>query len=283
MSRVRRERLLELAGIVTPRERQVVELVDRLRLVSHAQLAALLRDPTSPASPASQARNARGLLAGLTDQGVLARLQRRVGGVRAGSSGHIYYPGPVGQRLVAYWQGDGLTRGRVRPDPGTRYIRHRLGVTQLYVDVQLAVCAGRLDVLTFDVEPDCWRTSLDGLGGRTVLKPDAYLRVGLGAYEDRYFIEVDLGTESRPVLRRKLRAYLDYFNSGVEQTAEGIFPRVLLLTNSDARAESIVELCGRLPAESWHLFAVGRLERFIGLVTGQIEHAARRPVGGGAQ
>lgn len=260
MKRLDTAGLLALGEGLTKRERRLLSDVHKLGLMSHVQLAALLNvDSASEASAASSARAVRRTLKRLTDLGLLARLQRRVGGLRAGSAGFVYYLGPAGQRLIAYWDGRGLVRGRYRPEPGGRYVRHRLAGSQLYVDVRLAAQRSELDLLDFQAEPDCWRSYLDGMGGERLLKPDAFVRLGIGAYEERCFVEVDLGTESRPVIARKLRAYLDYFLAGTEQAVSGVFPRVVLLANSDERKDALVEVCGRLPAESWQLFTVGLL------------------------
>lgn len=271
MSRLGYPRLLALGANLSEPERDIVRTVAKLRLATNAQLAALLVTSESGASPISAARQARRVLQRLTTLGVLARLQRRVGGIRAGSAGFIYYLGPAGQRLVAYWEGQGLTRGRFRPEPGGRYVRHRLAVSELYLQARTAEREGVLDLLAFDVEPDCWRSSVDGFGGRTLLKPDAYVRVGVGAYEDRFFVEVDMASESRTVIAGKFRAYLDYFNSGVEQAAHGVFPRVLLLTTAEKRRAALMEVCSRLPAEAWHLFTLSTLERGMAVMGGQLE------------
>jgi hypothetical protein len=271
VSRLATSRLLAVDAQLTERERDLVTVLGRLRLMSQAQLAAVLGPASADASPVSRSRDVRRVLARLTGLGVLARLERRVGGLRAGSSGYVYYLGPVGQRLVAYWDGRGLIRGRFRPEPGERYMAHRLAVSQLYVDLHAGERRGELELLAFEAEPACWRTSLDSLGGQTVLKPDAFVRIGLGAYEDRYFVEVDLGTESRSVIYRKLDAYLDYFHTGQEQAEHGVFPRVVILTNSDRRQAALVDVGARLPAESWALFMVNRLGNAVPLLSGQIE------------
>jgi hypothetical protein len=271
MSRVTTARLLALGAELSERERHVVRELAKLRLASHAQLAALLAVGDGAVSPVSAARAARRVLARLTEAGLLARLERRVGGIRAGSAGYVYYLGPVGQRLVAYWEGRGLTRGRFRPEPGGRYVRHRLAVSELYVQARAADRDGLLDLLAFDTEPDCWRSFVDGFGGRLTLKPDAFVRVGVGAYEDRFFLEVDLASESRMVIARKLRFYLEYFNSGQEQAAHGVFPRVLLLTTTEERRAALVEVCRGLPAEAWQLFTVSTLDRGLEVIGGHVE------------
>jgi hypothetical protein len=271
MSRVSAAGLLRLASDLGEGERTAVEIVAKLRLVSHAQLAALLAPAHPQASAASTARTVRRTLARLTALGVLARLERRVGGVRAGSAGYVYYLGPVGQRLMAYWEGRGLVRGRFRPEPGGRYVRHRLAVSELYVQLRVADQDGELDLLAFEAEPDCWRRSLDGFGGSLLLKPDAFVRVGIGAYEDRCFVEVDLGTESRSVIASKVRAYLDYFHAGTEQAAHGVFPRVVVLTNTEARRAALVDVVMRLPAKHWALFTVATLDRALEVLSGHVD------------
>jgi hypothetical protein len=263
-----------LGDAMTLPEREIVAVVATMRLMTHAQLGRLI-DLDANASPASSARATRRLLARLTGLRVLARLERRIGGARSGSAGYVYYLGPVGQRLMAYWSGSGLVRGRFRPEPGGRYVRHRLAVSGLYVELRAAAHEGSLDLLDFQAEPACWRRSVDGFGGATILKPDACVRIGLGAYEDSFFIEVDLGTESRSVIARKLRVYRDYFQSGSEQTKHGVFPRVLLLANNQARRDLLVGLATRLPAEDWAIFTVTTLDRALSAVTGQIDRDAR--------
>jgi hypothetical protein len=269
-------RLEALEQALGERERQIVRLVAALRLISHSQLAAVLQaDADWQASPASQARSIRRTLARLTADGLLERLDRRVGGLRAGSNGYIYYLGPVGQRLMAYWNGDGLVRGRRRPDPSARYVDHRLAITGLYVDLIGAERMGVVELLSFDVEPDCWRHHVDRFGASSILKPDALARLGIGLFQDDWFIEVDLGTESSTVIARKAQAYWDYFQTGVEQEQHGVFPRVVFITNSEVRRQRIVDACLRLPAEAWELFAVTTLDKAIDLLSGRLPDRGR--------
>jgi hypothetical protein len=181
----------------------------------------------------------------------------------------VYYLGSLGQKLIAYWDGKGLVRGRRRPEPSARYVDHRLAVSEVYVKLFQAERGGGLDVLSFAAEPDCWRPYIDRFGGQTTLKPDAYVHLGVGAFEERAFVEVDLGTESRSVITAKARAYWDYFRSGAEQAAHGIFPRVTFLTNDEARRGSVAEACARLPAEAWQLFAVVQLDQAVDLLSGR--------------
>ena len=60
--------------------------------------------------------------------------------------------------------------------------------------------------------------------------------LGSGEYELRWFIEVDRGSESLPVIVRKCRLYADYYQSGREQAnGGGVFPRVCwIVPDADA-------------------------------------------------
>lgn len=261
MSRVRATRLLQLAEELTSSERTVIEALAELKLATHQQLATLLRNPARRVGLESEARSARRTLARLTALGIFRRLERRIGGIRAGSAGYIYYLGSPGQRLVAYWQGRGLVKGRHRPEPGSQFVRHRLAVSELYVQAILAQKRGQLDVLDFELEPASWRQMVDSFGGATILKPDAFVRIGAGDFTVSSFVEVDLGSESRSVIARKALAYIDYFNSGIEQAGNDVFPRVVFLTTSEARKAAIVDICAALPPERWELFTVTTLDR----------------------
>lgn len=252
-------RVLSIGDSLSDRERHLVDIVARLRLATHTQLAALIPADDSEATPESRAGGARRMLARLTDHRILCRLERRIGGVRAGSSGFVYYLGPIGQRLVAYWQGEGVVRGRVRPEPGERFIRHRLAVSELYVEARLLADAGELDLVTFDVEPDCWRTYTDRRGRGVTLKPDAFVRMG----ERELFLEVDMGTESRPVVAKKLRSYMSYFEAG----ATG---HVVVLTPSPRRQERLSDVSSRFPSTMQRSFTVTTLDRALDALAGLV-------------
>jgi hypothetical protein len=89
-----------------------------------------------------------------------------------------------------------------------------------------------------------------------VLKPDAFVRYGQGAFEHAYFVEVDLASQSRTVIRRKGQTYIDFYRHGIEQRRLGYFPRVLFVTTNDGRRAQIVDGLAGLPAEEWVLFQV---------------------------
>src|SRR5262245_3341192 len=85
-----------LAGIeaqLAERDWRVLRRVSGLRFVSGSQLRRLELGESS-------ARASRRALLRLVHLGVLERLPRQIGGVRAGSAGFVYRLGPAGQRLA---------------------------------------------------------------------------------------------------------------------------------------------------------------------------------------
>lgn len=258
---------VEIADLsLTDRDRSLVRSVSDLRFVSGDQLARL---HFIEADPQAQARAARRALVRLVRLDVLARLPRRVGGVRSGSAGFVYHLGVVGYRLaVRYgWQPE---RRRRRSDvPGTAFLNHSLAVAELHTLLVEADRSRRIELLELSAEPSSWR-SYGGVGVQRAqtLKPDSYVRLGLGEYEDSYLIEVDRGTEGSTTIERKLREYVAYEASGIEQEARGVFPRVLWLTPDVGRAAAIEAVVRRLSKASRELFAVALLGDAADVVSG---------------
>lgn len=251
----------ELHGQLTERDYAVLKRVSGLRFVTGSQLTRM--HFTGSSAPAASARASRRALLRLVRLGCLERLPRRVGGVRAGSAGSVYRLASAGQRLAIErgWQTDG--HRRQSHIPGTLYLGHALQVAELHTLLTEADRAGRVELLELEGEPACWRS----YGQRATLKPDSYVRLGIGAYEDSYFIEVDMGTEGSRTLERKLRDYLAYEASGVEQAERGVFPKVLWLVPDTKRAQTITACTLRLPHSARRLFTVAPFADLLGVVT----------------
>jgi hypothetical protein len=209
----------------------IVRQVADLRLMSADQIASIYFLPGAQESASSAQRTCRRVLARLADQQALIRTSRRIGGVRAGSSGFIYALGTIGQRLI----GAEGPRRRFR-EPSATFADHTLAVSQLVVDLTVASGSKGFDLLEVEAEPTCWRVH-GGLTGRQTLRPDLFVSLGVGSYECRYFIEVDRGTEHLPALLRKCRGYDAYYHTGTEQAVHGVFPRVAWIVPDDRRAD----------------------------------------------
>jgi len=212
----------------------ILRQVGELRLMSARQLEAIHFPEAEHDNAAAAMRARQRVLARLVRDGLLSALERRIGGVRAGSVGLVLGLGPRGQRVLSL---DGPRRRA--HEPGLRFVDHTLATTQLVVDAQVAARHGALEVLVCEAEPTCWR-EFGGIGGRRVLRPDAFLSLGVGEYELRWFVEVDRASESLPVVVRKCRLYGDYYQAGIEQArGGGVFPRVCWVVPDEARAERV--------------------------------------------
>jgi hypothetical protein len=255
--RISSSRLDFISSQLSPLDHEVLALIARTRLCSGAQLERLF---WSDGEPSSQARTARRTLGRLTEWRILDRLPRSVGGRRAGSRGFIYSLGPAGVRLLARETG---VRVRRMATPGDRYIAHALSCTELVVRLEEAHRRGDLDLIEAQGEPACWRGFLTGFGRRVILKPDLFVRVGVGALEDRWFLEVDLATEASGTLVAKMKRYLAHYRAGSEQHTHGIYPRVFWAVPNDRRAAQVAKALRRLPAEAERLFTIGLLDQVV--------------------
>ena len=257
---------LELEAQLTEHDLGVLKRVSDLRFVTGPQLTRLCFSVSG--DPEANARAARRALLRLVKLAALARLPRPVGGVCSGSAGFVYHLGLGGQRLATMrgWQPE--RRRRRSLIPGTLFVRHALQVAELHTQLVESDRSRSFELLELAAEPSCWR-SWDGIGGqRTTLKPDSYVRLGQGAYEDSYFLEVDRGTEGSRALERQLQLYVAYHLSGREQAERQVFPRVLWLTPSEQRKAALVDSLQRLPAESWRLFQVARFSETLTVMLG---------------
>jgi hypothetical protein len=195
-------------------------------------------------------RLARLDLAELVEGGVLERLGRRVGGQHSGSEGYCYCVGLAGQRLI-----DPDRHRYRRPwQPGPAFLNHALSASQLYVDLRVAERLGSFCLAAFDAEPACWRRYAGPGGARRWLKPDAYVVIESDDFEDRFFIESDLGSESAARIEAKSRAYISFYQSGREQAGDDIFPVVVFIVPDVQRQSQVSEALARVPAEYWRLF-----------------------------
>jgi len=188
---------------------------------------------TDHANTDTAARICRRVLMRLATQRVIEHLERRVGGVRAGSASFVWRVGPVGDRLLRQASGDGV-RAR-RKEPSTRHLDHCLAIADTHLALIEADREHRLELVRVETEPTCWRPYLGPSGAREVLKPDLYAITASGDYEDYWFVEVDRGTESIPTLIRKCSQYETYRRTGREQQAAGVFPLVLWLLPDEIR------------------------------------------------
>lgn len=232
-ARVGRLGAIELRQRMSDRDRLILERVGALRLLCARQIQALLFADDQHASPATASRCCRRALERLTRYRLLARLDRRVGGVRSGSASFVYTLATLGQRVL----GDDGPRRRLA-EPSERFVDHTLAIADLFVQLTVHASATGWEMLDWQSEPDCWRNVIT-LGGAIMLRPDFYVVLDVDGYELRWFVEIDRATEYLPAITRKCRLYHSYYKGGHEQRLHKVFPRVLWVAPNERRAERI--------------------------------------------
>lgn len=261
-SRVSQVQLLQLRGDLSGRDRAVLSQVAELKLMSGAQIQAVHFPLLDHATADASGRACRRVLKRLVREQLLVRLERRVGGIRGGSAGFVYGLAPLGQRILEL---DGPRR-RFR-EPSATFVAHTLALSQLVVDFITLQAAKRLELLRLQAEPRCWRT-FSGPRGRQILRPDLFVALGSGEYEYRWFIEMDLGTETMPRRLIKCAQYQHYFQSGQEQADHGIFPKIVWCMPNTKLAETLQHRIVRARDLSSELFVTTTPDRLHEVLVG---------------
>ena len=248
------KRLTALEQSLAPRERAIIDTLDRLRVATTEQLRRLHFADLTPRSASRQAPKA---LARLADARIACKLERQLGGVRAGSRAAVWSLDTAGQRLASSACGPAGGYQPRRPwTPSLALIAHRLAVSECLVLLTERCRAGGCELLDFEAEPLAWRRYASPYGGTSVLKPDAFVRLMVGDFERGAFVEIDRATESRSTLGTKLRGFRTFWESGREQSRRGYFPKVVFAVPSEGRKETLVDLFAAQPEETWPLWQV---------------------------
>jgi hypothetical protein len=194
------------------------------------------------ASPSAAIRACVRVLDRLLGKRILTRLERRIGGVRHGSAGFVWCLDTIGDRLT---RPEDSPRRRMH-EPSFPFLTHMLAVSETHVQLQEAARAEAFQVNVLQVETEAWRDYVTLSGVRSILKPDLMVTVSSDNYDDHWYLEIDLGTESLPVLLRKCRMYEEYRRTGRAQAEHGVFPRVLWVLPTPER---VARLTGAIATE----------------------------------
>lgn len=249
--RVSSRMLGTLRASLSERDDLILHSVHEFRLLTSDQIRVLHFD--KHATTDSSARVTRRVLQRLSDLGLLHRLERRVGGVRAGSKGHVYALAPLGHRMMG-------TDRRVRlHEPGYHHLKHTLAIGQLAVDLIEASRHDDFEITALETEPACWRGFTLGYV-ESVLKPDLGVEIANADFELVWMVEIDRATESMSVIERKCSTHLAFAASQI-----GLVPRVVWVVPDIRRKQQIERVIARLndPLVLFKVVVSGRAIRLM--------------------
>lgn len=191
----------------------------------------------------------------LKEYGLVKNLDRRIGGVRGGSSSLVWYLSEAGYRLLELDSHEKRTRKR-HLEPSLNHLNHTIAVSACYVCIH-EICQQNPNVNLdhADTEPICWR-SYARHGNIVYLKPDLFLTTKCGGYEDRWFIEIDLATESPTTILKKCERYHDYYKTNLEQRKHGVFPAIIWIVPDKARKEVLQTTITKFNKKNTKMFLV---------------------------
>ena len=168
----------------------------------------------------------------------LNALERRIGGIKSGSGTNVWLLTEAGVKLLHLKDTEKSPRKRFF-DPTPTFMAHTLAVSEVYVRI-IEICRERqIEHVRTELEPECWRGFTGADRKPIALKPDLCSVTVNGNYEDNWFLEIDLATESVTVVLDKCRKYALYYASDKEQKRNGVFPMVVWIVPNPTRKEKL--------------------------------------------
>jgi hypothetical protein len=246
--RVSRAYAVALMPSLSKRDWAIIHNINALSIMTGGQLERLL----FPLLTSSRSRSVVRwrTLKRLVDARVLHAFP--LPGRRAGSAERCYELDSAGQKLMqisANLAGDGHLHKS--DQPGERFVLHTLATSELYVALVERSAPSGVLVERYLVE----RATTWPMAHNTWLRPDALCVLRHGSIRDYWWVETDRATESLPTIRRKLRTYLAFVESG-QLGPDSIVPRVLFTCPTEARCAAIRREIRTLPEPASVMFGV---------------------------
>ena len=214
-------------------------------------------------------RSCNRVLAKLRGLGIICALNRRIGGVRAGSGAFVWTLTPNGIKLLTIDEYNEETTPRKRSyEPSFAFLQHKLACVEIAVRLHELHMVKKLTLVNITNEPDCWRV-YSGISGEVKrLKPDLFTVTAVGEYEDNWFLELDLASEAPSTVLKKCMQYIAYYRTGVEQRKSGVLPYVVWIVPDRKRQVSLHTYIQKsMPEKEAELFIVIVMDEFEPLLT----------------
>jgi len=231
-----KQRLEELTRSLSARDRYILDSLKKCRYLTTLQIAQLYCGQS--VNRRSAVRAANRCLTKLKNSGLICALERRIGGVRAGSGSYIWTLTSGGFRLLCLESGAKQSRKQFR-EPSLHFLEHTLIISEAYLQMNQICTTHQMTLSRVQFEPDCWRQYSARNGKTVILKPDLYVVTRGGGYEDCWFLEIDRATETPERVVDKCERYIQYLRTGAEQKQRGVFPYVVWIVPDEKRKHSL--------------------------------------------
>lgn len=265
--RISRQQLDHIREQLNDRDEALLHALDRHRLLTTRQLASFCFADKQTDTAALRATNRA--LAKLQSLHLIVALERRIGGVRAGSGSYVWAVAVVGGRLLQLLDaGTDTVRRRRSFEPSAAFLEHTLAVAEVHLRLRAAERRDLIRLSDVQFEPACWRPYLGSGGGLVRLKPDLAAVTETASFEDHWFFEIDLATEPPSRIIQKCLQYQEYQRTGTEQRRLGLFPAVIWIVPTITRRDTLTR---RLETElniTDGLFTIITLDQLDDLLTG---------------
>lgn len=264
--RITKSELRRLSARLDSRDFGILQTINDAKFITANQLQRLFF--TKSDKPATNLRTCNRMVNKLKKDGLIVNLEQRIGGKRAGSGSTIWTISSSGFQLLKL---DSATLKATRKrlyEPNILFLEHTLAITETFTRLKELDRQKKIELLEVQFEPRCWHTfSLKETA--TFLKPDLFARFAQNdEYEEFYFLELDQATQAPNRVVRKCKFYISYYNSGIEQRVNGIFPYVTWITVNEKRREQLTRYIHEHLPKAEMLFRVICMEEFETLLTG---------------
>ncbi len=264
-TRLTRQQLVAIEAKLSARDHAVLQAIRKYRFLTSTQIGRLYI--TDCSTKTSQTRQQNLLLKRLSNHGLIRPLERRVGGFGGGSTVQVWHLTEAGQRLLILNDPGEQPRKRFA-EPSAMFLEHTLAIAECAVQLTcLCRDSHDLSLELVDTEPSCWRKYKDG-DRINYLKPDLFAITEYDGYEDRWFIEMDLGSEAPTQILEKCNIYLRYYYTGIEQKATEMFPLVVWIVKDENRKEKLKSYI--------HDSLKGQPKMFLVITPDQLERTIRQ-------
>ena len=234
-----REKLILIEYQLTDRDKEILRALRDAKCLFTYHIRRLFYHDAK--NVRSGARSTQHALKRLKEYGLIdVMVDRRIGGVRAGSSSYIWYLTEQGNRLLNLDQkhkDDTPKRTRFL-EPADSTLGHRMAISECFVKLCELEQNNLLSVKEVTFEPNNWHY-FTFKGKNEILKPDLSIVTAHDGYEYRFFIEIDLSTESVDTVLRKCIRYHKYLQTEIEQNEHGVFPVVLFIVKDEKRKSKL--------------------------------------------